>query len=178
MLAAASNYGGNQRPSWPARHDQVMCIHATTGLSNKYPKNPTPLKNKDNFAVLGSSAKAAWPSTASGTSPWIRKSGTSTAAPVAASIAGIVLTCLKTSKLGYLDKIQLDEAAKEEEGRRYQRKLQVLGRPKNMAAVFRLMVGEEGERDDYHYVVPWRVFRSDYKSPTYMIENILSKIDV
>ena len=178
MFAAASNCGGNNPRSWPARLDEVMCIYATNGHGNKYNKNPTAARNQNNFAVLGSSVNALWPPNSQGSDHWVRKSGTSTASPIAAAIAGIVISALRRSEEGYLDELRLAKAAREREQETYRRKMQGLGRARSMASVFRLMVGDEGERDTYQYVAPWRLFHTSYRSRTYAIETILRSIDV
>lgn len=175
MLAAASNCGGNDRPSWPSRNAQVMCIHATTGEGNRYPKDPTPIKDKANFAVLGSSVKALWLPDPTGKEQWVHKSGTSTATPIAAGIAGVIMSLLRRNETGYIERLPQREAAKEQERKRYERKLQALGRPDGMAEVFRLMV--LGKRDELDYMAPWTLFHQSYKTETYMTETILKAID-
>lgn len=176
MLAAASNCGGNQIRSWPAREDDVMCIYAADGDGNKYDKNPTPAINKDNFAVLGDSVEAHWPPANTEDQPrLVRKSGTSTATPICAAIAGIILTALRRSEDGYIDSLESRMQARKRQS--YQRKLKALGRASGMASVFNLMVGAEGTRDNYQYIAPWKLFgESDHTGST-RLENILHCID-
>jgi hypothetical protein len=174
MLAAASNYGGNRKRTWPARSDDVMCIYATDGDGNKYGKNPTPLANKDNFAALGESVEALWPPT-NGKVRRVRKSGTSTATPICAAIAGIVVTALRLNEDDYVSSIE--EKKREETRRSYRQKVTALGRASAMAPVFKLMVGEEGMRDDYQFVAPWRIFDEGNHKRSTTLENILDKID-
>lgn len=171
MLAAASNCGGNDRPSWPARDEHVMCIHAADGNGNKYAKNPTPASNKDNFAVLGHSVEALWPPDRRGNARWIHKSGTSTATPVSAAIAGLVMTLLRQAEDRFLQQSDLKNA------RRVQKRLKALGRASHMATVFRLMVGNEGTRDGYHYVFPGKIIHRKGQEEHYMVERILQSID-
>lgn len=61
IFAAASNDGGNRGRAFPARHDEVMCVHAADGNGNPSRFNPTPEKNRDNFSTLGEDVKSAWP---------------------------------------------------------------------------------------------------------------------
>jgi hypothetical protein len=174
MLAAASNYGGNRKRTWPARSDDVMCIYATDGDGNKYGKNPTPLANKDNFAALGESVEALWPPT-NGKVRRVRKSGTSTATPICAAIAGIVVTALRLNEDDYVSSIE--EGKREETRRLYRQKVTALGRASAMASVFELMVNKEGMRDDYQFIAPWRIFDEGNHKRSTTLENILDKID-
>jgi hypothetical protein len=176
MLAAASNCGGTRKRTWPARCDDVMCIYATDGDGNKYGKNPTPMSNQDNFAVLGESVEALWPpASPHGAARRVRKSGTSTATPICAAIAGIVVTALRLNEDSYVSSF---EDKKQEERRRvYRRKVAALGRASAMASVFKLMVGEDGMRDDYQFVAPWRIFDEGSRSRSTTLENILDCID-
>ena len=176
MLAAASNCGGTRKRTWPARSDAVLCIYATDGDGNKYGKNPTPESNKDNFAVLGDSVEALWPpSSLQGAARKVRKSGTSTATPICAAIAGIVMTALRQNEDSYVN--SFEERYQERKRRTYQRKANALGKASAMASVFKLMVGEDGMRDDYQVIAPWRVLEEGNRSRTTTLENILDCID-
>jgi len=176
MLAAASNYGGNRERTWPARSDEVMCIYATDGDGNKYGKNPTPLANKYNFAVLGESVEALWPPTSpNGRARKARKSGTSTATPICAAIAGIIVTALRLNEDDYVSSIE--EGKREETRQLYRQKVTALGRASTMASVFELMVNKEGMRDDYQFIAPWRIFDEGNHKRSTTLENILDKID-
>lgn len=173
LLAAASNCGGNHRRSWPARAENVMCIYATDGDGNKYAKNPTPAENEYKFAALGSSVQALWPPSRKGPATWVRKSGTSTATPICAAIAGIVITILRRYKDRYLNEA-FPEAERDKEEDSYMQKLEALGSVRGMAAVFRLMASE---RDHYQYVAPWTFLHTNRQSRTTMVETILQNID-
>lgn len=176
MLAAASNYGANRKRTWPARSDDVLCIYATDGDGNKYGKNPTPISNKDNFAVLGESVNSFWPPLGSqGEARKARKSGTSTATPICAAIAAIVMTALRQSEDGYVN--GFGEREQSEKREMYQRKVSALGKASAMASVFKLMVGEEGMRDDYQFIAPWRIFDEGSRKRSTTLENILDCID-
>lgn len=176
MLAAASNCGGNRKRTWPARSDDVMCIYATDGDGNKYGKNPTPIGNKDNFAVLGESVGALWPPTSPhGKARRVRKSGTSTATPICAAIAGIVVTMLRLNEDSYVG--GFEDKKQEERRGAYRKKVAALGKAGAMASVFKLMVGEEGMRDGYQFVAPWRIFDDGNHLRSTTLENILACID-
>ena len=177
MLAAASNYGGNRERTWPARCEDVMCIYATDGDGNKYGKNPTPVRSENNFAVLGESVEALWPPTSPhGPVPRVRKSGTSTATPICAAIAGIVVTGLRLHEDSYVS--GFEEKEQGERRRMYQRKVAALGKASAMASVFKLMVGEEGMRDDYQFIAPWRILNEgSSRTRSTTLENILHCID-
>jgi len=176
MFAAASNCGGNRKRTWPARSDEVMCIYATDGDGNKYGKNPTPIPSKDNFAVLGESVEALWPPTSPhGKARKVRKSGTSTATPICAAIAGIVVTALRLNEDDYVK--GFGDREQEEKRRMYRQRVTALGRASAMASVFKLMVGEEGMRDDYQFVAPWRIFDEGNHKRSTTLENILDCID-
>lgn len=176
MLAAASNCGGNRSCTWPARSDNVICVYATDGDGNKYSKNPTPQKNKNNFAVLGDSVEALWPPlTPQGAVRKVRKSGTSTATPICAAVAGIVLTAMRQNEESYVS--SFNDSKQERERRKYRRKVDALGKASGMASVFKLMVGDDGMRDEYQFIAPWRVLEDSNRSRTTTLENILECID-
>jgi subtilisin family serine protease len=82
IFAAASNSGGNGRRAYPAKETGVFAIHATEedGTSPKDLNAPRD-SSADNFATLGCDISSYW----KGEDVFI--TGTSFAAPVAASIA-------------------------------------------------------------------------------------------
>ncbi|PVH96496.1 subtilisin-like protein, partial [Periconia macrospinosa] len=105
VFAATSNSGANQRISWPARDEAVFGVHASDHLGNTAVFGPSPterLGNKSVFKTIGCNVLSAWPrgiSVENG-APGIdtgdnglqrRSSGTSTATPVAAGIAALVI---------------------------------------------------------------------------------------
>jgi hypothetical protein len=59
----------------------------------------------------------------------------------------------------------------------YRRKLATLGKASAMAEVFKLMVGEDGKRDDYQFIAPWRIFDEGSRQRSTTLENILECID-
>jgi subtilisin family serine protease len=158
LLAAASNYGAGDRPSWPARESGVLSIHACTGLGNKYSGNPTPIPNRDNFSILGTAVNASWPNT----TELRRKSGTSTATPLCAAIVAFVISVMRRSEekwiaaKGLLYSAHSDDI--DEERRRYRAKLRAMTKSRHIAKVLRLMVED---RDGYHCIIPWTLFDRD-----------------
>ena len=94
LFAAASNSGANLSRAYPARHEEVMCIHSTDANGNRSRFSPT-AKDGNNFATIGEAVESAWPSSLrsskSNGSCTAFKSGTSFATPIAASIAAFLL---------------------------------------------------------------------------------------
>jgi subtilisin family serine protease len=160
MFAAASNCGGNSRRTWPARlSEKVFCIYATTGLGNKYPRNPTEQKRAYNFAILGSSVLSWMPAQ----SQQKRKSGTSTATPIAAGIAAILI--------GFVRHPQYSQDVCQEDKELLER----LGTVGGMSDVFDRMVGTDGTRDGYDYLCPWNILDASdqHKSALTMLHDII-----
>ncbi|UNI24639.1 hypothetical protein JDV02_010372 [Purpureocillium takamizusanense] len=95
IFAAASNDGANAKRAWPARHRDVICVHATATDGTPSPFNPSPIVG-DNFATVGEATEGAWPlglcdTTGSQSCPLAYKSGTSYATPILAGIAAFLL---------------------------------------------------------------------------------------
>ena len=171
MFAAASNCGGNDPVSWPAKHENVICVHASDGDGNPYPRTPTPLRDRTNFSILGSSVKAWWRPDENGIARQVHKSGTSTSAPVLAGVAAILIDLMRRNKLEYMNSLSQEQ----QRHIHYQHCLDKLGRPQGMGAVLQLMVGEPGKRGGYDYVAPWRLLRK-YADTSTMIGNILTTL--
>lgn len=138
LFAAACNGGANQPRAWPARRDDVFCIHACDGLGNKATTNPNPLAQNDNFTVLGVNITSRWKEEV------VEKSGTSFATPVA---AGFAANIIEFAKLHW----DLDGA-----GLAKQRNLKKICTFSGMRAVFRALCRVPGpettNRDGYDYV--------------------------
>jgi hypothetical protein len=144
FFAAASNNGGNARLSWPARHSNVFSIYASDGYGNKYWRNPTQQRHDDNFAVLGSHVNAWWPS-----GQKILRSGTSTAAPIAAGLASMILHFIRQHQQESVQSLR-------NAGENAEEVLERLTTFSGMRSVFRLMVERDAEnRDGYSYIAPW-----------------------
>ncbi len=144
MFAAASNGGGNYGLTWPASSSLVLSIYATTGAGNRALTNPTNRPYSNNFATLGCAVSSWWPEHLR-QGQKVRKSGTSTAAPIAASIGAIILDLVRQpDRTKHLSKDELN-------------RLKRLGTADGMSAVFRRLVGDSGRRDGYDYIAPWVV---------------------
>jgi hypothetical protein len=150
IFAAAANHGGNHDRAYPAKHDSVICIHSTNGRGRRSDFNPPPLRQSDNFSIVGEAINSAWP----GEDEFKRKSGTSFATPVAAGLAAFVLE--------YGAQNLQDE----------QDKLQRLRTPEGMKDVFRLMTAEV---DGYQYIRPWELF--DRKKKEWTRTSILKALE-
>ncbi|CZR60317.1 uncharacterized protein PAC_10213 [Phialocephala subalpina] len=142
MLAAASNEGGNNNIAWPARLAQVICIYATDSLGNRCDFTPTDSPRDDNFAVLGEAVKSCWPPHKRQAGE-VRKSGTSTATPIAAGIAAIVLEYVNLVLPQWDRELSKNDAEM----------LRKLRSSAGMSTVFRQMA--KRNRGGYDYVVPW-----------------------
>ncbi|KAI1754550.1 hypothetical protein F4782DRAFT_492960 [Xylaria castorea] len=138
VFAAASNNGGVSGRARPARHEGVICIHASDGKGNKGGMNPTPIANRDNFAILGVAVPSKW----KGKEVW--KTGTSFATPIAAGIAANVL------EFAYNRCVDLKP-----------RRRKLLHQKRGMQAIFRQMAEE---RDGYDFIHPARLWK-DWQDP-------------
>lgn len=174
LLAAASNCGANKAVTWPANDERVISVYATSGDGNRYPRNPTPGPGR-NFATLGSSVYALWPPDEDDIPKWVHRSGTSTATPMAAGIAGLIMQVMETRKDAYLASQKSRQRNTTQITDAYRRKLDKLRTRPGMSAVFQLMVGDEGKRDNYDYVAPWRLFKKE-DTDHYMVQQILDAI--
>ncbi|KAM0425638.1 hypothetical protein ACHAPT_009170 [Fusarium lateritium] len=135
---AASNYGGNETRSFPAKMDQVLCIHAGDGNGNKSGLNPTPLDWRDNISTLGVCIPSEWEG-----EEGQYVSGTSYAAPVAAGIAANVLRFVQ-----------------------YATDQGLMTQPQRMSAfscsgMRHMLLAMRERRDGYDFVMPWRRMWSD-----------------
>ncbi|KAF4626074.1 hypothetical protein G7Y89_g12089 [Cudoniella acicularis] len=138
LFAAASNSGANLDRAYPARDQNVICIHSTDANGNRSRFSPTAVSNEINLATIGEAVESAWPVHLcdEATNPTFvkYKSGTSFATPIAAGIAAFLLQYAR---------LHMPEKA------------DMLKRQSKMKAVFR-KIAEKSQgsknRDDYHYV--------------------------
>jgi subtilisin family serine protease len=91
LFAAASNSGANLERAYPARQEEVICVHSTNSNGNRSDFSPTAMHGH-NFATIGEAVGSAWPPslTEEGAGD-VYKSGTSFATPIAASIGAFLL---------------------------------------------------------------------------------------
>ena len=161
MLAAAGNCGANASPAWPASSPLVICVHAATGMGNRYRTTPTRKKYASNFATLGAAVSSWWPGNL-GLGVKVRKSGTSTATPVLAAIAATIMAVVR----------QPERVRSERDSE----KLKSLGRADRMEAVLRRMASQNGKREGYDYIAPWEILDASldqYTHPNTIVDNIL-----
>lgn len=134
LFAAASNSGANQRRTFPARHDYVICVHSTAadGVPSRF---NAPREDSNNFATVGEAVESSWPTHLCDKEvnetcvAW--KSGTSFATPIAVGIATFFLQYAKEN---------LDAET-----------IKLLGKPQGMRAVFKEIASE---KDGYDYIAP------------------------
>lgn len=87
IFTATSNGGRNDDVAFPAiDHEVVIGVHSCDANGNKSTFSPDPLKNSDNFCVLGEAIESRWPSHL-GVGKTQCRSGTSYATPIAAGTA-------------------------------------------------------------------------------------------
>ena len=176
VLASASNSGRNTTRGWPAQFDKVVCVHATDGDGTAYHLNPSPYSKAHNFAVLGESVQG-WhpPDSKTGEPKSVYRSGTSSAAPIAAGIAAVLIRVLRHGQESYINGLL---AHRKEGGRvRYDRHLNNIKAPGGMRELMAYMADGK-ERGGYHYFAPW--VKLDFEQSNYnttMIEDILNILD-
>ena len=170
VLAAASNEGGNDGVSWPARHDRVICVHATDSFGNKYQQNPSPSDPRNVFATLGQDVEVVVAPTRKET-----KSGTSVATPVAAGIAALTIACVRVRKKAYMaPSIRFGQSEKTRAAltTAFNERVRRLGTCDGMSAVFRLMAGSDTTRDGYRYIRPWTILHGDYLHHSSLVDRV------
>lgn len=160
MFAAASNTGGNGNIAWPARSDKVICIYPSDGYGDHCRFSPNPRDYSDNFMVLGHAVQSCWPRHL-GSGSKMRKSGTSTATPIAAGIAAIVLEVVRSmpDRPHSPPKCDTDQFRK-------------VWTNAGMKSIFRLMVRKT--RSSYDYIEPWKIF--DASQQGYSSETVYEKM--
>lgn len=95
VFAAASNDGANADRAYPARDQNVICIHSTDAQGNRSRFSPTALTNTNNIATIGEAVESAWPRHLCDetTNPQLieYKSGTSYSTPIGVGIATFLI---------------------------------------------------------------------------------------
>nr|XP_036579850.1 subtilisin-like protease [Colletotrichum truncatum]KAF6787530.1 subtilisin-like protease [Colletotrichum truncatum] len=151
MFAAASNGGKNRQDgiSWPAREENVICVHSADGLGNRSAFTPSPRDNM-RIMVLGECINSAWPEKLSSPNNHKHMSGTSCAAPIAAGIAATVLDYSR----GFLSQKDWD-------------RLRKTGPMRRMFYTMR----DPDSHDGYWWIKHWTLFDPD-QSDTWIQEEI------
>lgn len=160
IFAAASNTGNRHGIAWPARSPQVICIHATDGDGDH--SSFTPTSREQDFATVGQAVKSYWPPHLC-EGDQVLRSGTSSAAPVAAGIAAIVLEYARP---------RLSEYARSESLEAELHIIDTLNSNTGMRAVFRLMLDVRG---GYNCIVPWKLLDKRAREST-ICDKILEEL--
>ncbi len=138
LFAAASNNGANQDRAYPARFQEVICIHSTDTRGNRSNFSPNAATDDTNFATVGEAVQSAWPVAKceeETNDDFVEcKSGTSFATPIAAGMGAFLLQYSRIYLREELQKRLKGKAA--------------------MKAVLRKIATKTGysKRDDYHYL--------------------------
>lgn len=148
FLAAASNYGGNCGRAFPAKLDEVICIHASDGFGNSSGMDPSPKKFSENFSTLGVAIRSI-------SQEGIYLSGTSYSTPMAAGIVANVLRFIEhATSGGMLTEEQRNEAF-------------------SRTGMRKILLAMSENRDGYQFVIPWRKMWSKGSKT----QNIVTKIE-
>ncbi|KAJ5185902.1 Peptidase S8/S53 subtilisin/kexin/sedolisin [Penicillium cf. griseofulvum] len=162
LFAAASNSGANLDRAFPARDENVICIHSTDSNGNRSPFSPTALADTLNLATVGEDVESSWPKHLCEDSSGIKhRSGTSYATPIAVAIAAFIL---QYAQLYLPDKASM------------------LKRQSKMKAVLRRISEKSLDsrvRDDYHFVAlngySDNLFGKDQGFINHVLRDILSQ---
>ena len=156
MFAAASNNGGNQDVTFPARRDEVICIYSTDGQGNSSGCNPTGPKGSNgyHFATLGAAVKSAWPRHLPGGHTSKRMTGTSFSTPIAAAVAACILEFARMHRIA-------DDLYK------------LLRSREGMLLVLPQMADK---RDFLDYILPWKLFAS-YRTAAKILDQIQDPLE-
>jgi hypothetical protein len=95
VFAAASNDGPEGARTFPAQWPNVMCVHASSHLGERYRYNPTP-QGTWNMSTVGEHIRPVWGRRELRESTAMKyESGTSYATPVALAIAALMIDFIK-----------------------------------------------------------------------------------
>lgn len=141
MFAAASNEGRNgpgEGIAWPAKSWEVISVHSASGKGFLSHSCPPPKPHGRAVCTLGESVESGWLPSTSNVRKSItkRKDGTSTATPIAAAIAAVVIDY--ADSMGHL--------------KPYHKKK--LRNPNGIFEVLRLMMAD----DQSQWLKPWEFF--------------------
>ena len=138
FLAAASNFGANDKEMFPARHHSVISIRGTNANGDFEDFNPAKGQNEQTaFGTLGLEVPGAWLSDFDGE---VYKSGCSVATAVAAGLAGMLLEYVsrKVDEAGFKDVVK---KMRTRDG---------------MEAMFRALA-KPTLKESYLYLTPWKL---------------------
>src|SRR5215471_14118143 len=139
IFASASNTGANYPTTFPARLKGIFCIGSANGLGAQSDFNP-PFEGEEKYSTLGEAVSGASLKSFSikpGYDPItqrIRRDGTSTATPIAAGIAALLIE--------YTWQFMDRKRAHNYESKR-----------KIFVAISKATIGK-----DYRYLAPWSLF--------------------
>lgn len=159
LFAAASNSGNRHSIAWPARAEQVICIHSLHGDGDH--SSYTPNSRPQDYGILGEAVSSYWPLHFNAGIE-VLQSGTSCAAPIAAGVAALVLEYTQ-HKLPLYARAgsQVDEYV-----------IRRLRSNAGMRQVFGLMAENRG---GHNCVIPWSLLNYQRKEST-MCDIILEKL--
>jgi hypothetical protein len=153
IFAAASNEGGNQDVTYPARDSEVIPIFSTDGKGSKSDFNPNPIKS-GSFAILGEGIESSWTTCNDPETTVLTKfnSGTSYACPVAAGMASLMLDFVKLHGQSWYPQLHSRSG---------------------ITKAFDLM---EVEREGYNYLCPWRKLFHEGASSDSILHKIFEEV--
>ena len=159
LIAAASNSGNRHSITWPARAENVICIHSLQGDGDH--SSYTPNSRSQDYGILGQAVSSYWPPHLKA-GIFVSRSGTSCAAPIAAGVASLVLEYAR-------EKLPLYARAGSKVDEHVIRRLRSNA---GMKMVFALMAEN---RDGQNCIIPWSLLSCKRRENT-MCDIILEKL--